>query len=301
LENRLAARVLQQPEAINSVFNALLNYSAGLKEKEKPIGVFLFLGSTGVGKTELAKALNDDIYGHSGNMLRFDMSHFTAHHTISRLIGSPPGYQGHVEGGQLSGPLLENPRRVVLLDEMEKAHPQVLKAFLPVFDEGFILDAQNNQASCSETIFIMTSNLCGDIIVHLSNLGCSSEEILETIEPYLMEALSPELYNRVEPVLFRPIAKETMEALVELMLGRIKERLLKEKNIQIEMDDSLKVFLAEKGYHPLLGARPLKKLIEKRVLTVLAHAIIKKEAGKGTILTLLYDEESDSVIIHDNF
>lgn len=297
LEDRLNDQVLQQPEATQTVVASLLNYTAGIKEKERPVGVFLFIGPTGVGKTELAKVLANEIYGNASTIVRFDMSHFTEHHTISRLIGSPPGYVNHEEGGQLTNPLLKNSQMIVLLDEIEKAHPQVIKTFLPVFDEGFILDTKNNHISCSDTIFIMTSNLCSNQIVELYNLGYSSEQILEAIEPQLMEALSPELYNRVEPILFHPLLKSTMNSLVDLMLNKLEKRLLMEKQIQIYVDDSLKSFLVENGYHPLLGARPLKKLIEKRVLSTLAYTLIKERIGNNCEILLLYDQETDSVIV----
>lgn len=297
LEDRLNSQVLQQPEATNALLSSLLNYTAGLKEQEKPIGVFLFIGPTGVGKTELAKTLAREIYDDSSKIVRFDMSHFTEPHTVNRLIGSPLGYVNHEEGGQLTGPLLDNPQTIVLLDEVEKAHPHVLKTFLPIFDEGFVMDNKNNFISCSETIFIMTSNLCSNTIVELFNKGYSSEDILAYIEPQLMLALSPELYNRVEPILFRPIAKETMGALVDLLLGKVTKRLLVEKQIHTHIDQSLKDFLVKNGFHPLLGARPLKKLIDKRVLSTLAYRIVKEGIEPGSEIFLRYDEETDSVIV----
>lgn len=297
LEDRLNAKVLQQPEATKALLASLLNYAAGLKEPEKPIGVFLFIGPTGVGKTELAKTLALEMYGDSAKILRFDMSHFTESHSVNRLIGSPPGYVNHEEGGQLTNPLVDDSKIIVLLDEIEKAHPQVIKTFLPVFDEGFILNNKNEPVFCSETIFVMTSNLCSNEIVELFNLGQTSEDILRLIEPVLMEILSPEFYNRVEPVLFRPLAKETMGTLVDLMLDKVAKRLMAEKQIQIHIDQSLKKFLIENGFHPLLGARPLKRLIEKSVLSTLAYRIIKEGIEAGCEILLLYDIETNSVII----
>lgn len=299
LKDRLDAKVLQQGEATKALVDSLLIYSAGLKDKEAPIGVFLFIGPTGVGKTELAKALAFEMYKSSSATLRFDMSHFTESHSISRLIGSQPGYVNHEEGGQLTNPLIENPQRIVLLDELDKAHPQVIKAFLPVFDEGFILDTKNNRISCCETIFIMTSNLCSEQISRLYYAGYSTEAILEVIEPELMQQLSPELYNRVQPILFQPLAKETMGALVELMLDKIKEKMTVERKIQLQIDDSLKSFLVEHGYHPLLGARPLKKLIQKEVLTALADHFIREKVQNGSEILLFYDKDSDSVGLRD--
>jgi ATP-dependent Clp protease ATP-binding subunit ClpA len=213
------------------------------------------------------------------------------------LIGSPPGYVNHEEGGQLTKPLEQNPQRVVLLDEIEKAHPQVIKVFLPVFDEALILDEKNNRISCAETIFIMTSNLCGEEIARLYNSGKSTEAILDAIEPTLIQTLSPEIYNRVEPVLFRPLAKKTMGALVDLMLNKIKDNVLVEKKIHLHFDNSLRNFLIEHGHHPLLGARPLKKLIQKEVLAVLSSHLIKNKFENGSEILLVYDRVSESVKI----
>lgn len=295
LEDKLNAKVLQQPEATKAVVESLLNYTAGLNEQEKPIGVFLFIGPTGVGKTELAKTLAFEIYDHAANILRFDMSHFTEPYSISRLLGSPPGYMNHEEGGQLTQPLLHSSKIIVLLDEVEKAHPQVIKIFLPVFDEGFVLDTKHNRVACSDTIFIMTSNLCATRILELFNKGYSSEEVLAEIEPQLIEALTPEIYNRVEPVLFRPIAKESMNGLVDLMLDKIAKRLELIKHIHIHIDPSLRQFLVENGYHPLLGARPLKKLIEKKVLSVLARMIVKEGVERDSKILLKFDDQTRRV------
>ncbi len=301
LEERLNQKVIQQPEATKAVATSLLIYSAGLQNKERPVGVFLFLGPTGVGKTELAKALTSDIYKDVSNLLRFDMSHFVEPHSTARLIGSPPGYQNHEEGGQLTEPLNNNSQVVVLLDEMEKAHPQVHKMFLPVFDEGFILDNKNNAVDCTNTIFIMTSNLCGPEIAELYRLGYTAEEILPIIEPVLIEALSPELYNRLEPVLFQPLRKESMQALVEVILNRLISKAWREKQIRLTIDDSLKEFLIEKGYHSLLGARPLNKLVEKRVVAALAYAMIKDRIEADSGVTLIYNWENDTVDVYLEF
>lgn len=297
LEDRLNEKVLQQPEATAAVTTALLIYSAGLKKKEQPVGVFLFLGPTGVGKTELAKTLAKEIYNDPMSLIRFDMSHFNECYSSVRLIGSPPGYVNHEEGGQLTEPLRKNSQVVVLLDEMEKAHEQVRKVFLPIFDEGFVLNANNEKIECSDTIFIMTSNLCGEEITELCRLGYETDEILAIIEPYLMEALSPELYNRVEPVLFQPLEKGTMVALVDLFLSRLSDRIWDEKEIILNFDDSLKEYLIDNGYHPMLGARPLNKLIEKKVVATLAYSIIKEGIEDGTVLTLYYNQKTDSVFM----
>lgn len=297
MEARLNQKVLQQPQATKSVVTSLLNYVAGLKNGKRPIGVFLFLGPTGVGKTELAKVLTQEIYKDSKKMVRFDMSHFSEPNAITKLIGSPPGYVNHEEGGQLTNALLRDPQIVALFDEVDKAHLQVMHAFLSVFDEGVMSDNKNNQINCSDTIFIMTSNFCGEEIAKLYNLGYSDDDILSFIEPALMDAISPELYNRVQTVLFRPLAQETMKALVEIFLDQVQNKVWADKGVSLTIDESLVNFLTEHGYHPLLGARPLKKLIEKRVLSALAYHIIADGVKEGDSLNLLYDKDEDLVVV----
>ncbi len=297
LEERLNKKVIQQPDATKALTRSLLIYYAGLKSKEQPVGVFLFLGPSGVGKTELAKALNEEIFEKSESMIRFDMSQFSEKHTISRLIGNPVGYSGYQQGGQLTNPLWENSEVIVLLDEMEKAHPEVHKFFLPVFDEGYVNDRDNKRIDCSKTIFIMTSNLCGPEIAELYRLGYSHEDILTIIEPELMKVLTPELYNRVEPVLFRPLSRDAMVNLVDILLLRVEKRIWIEKEIEIFFDASVKEFLIKNGFHPALGARPLSKLIENKIVARLAYKIIFNDIPDHAKLTVLYDHESECVEI----
>ncbi len=297
LEERLNSKVLQQSNACYAVSRSLLIYAAGMKDKQKPIAVFLFLGPTGVGKTELAKALTKEIYKLPTSLIRFDMSHFTEPHATSRMIGAPPGYHNHADGGQLTKPLEMNPYSLVLLDELEKAHLQVQKLFLPIFDEGFVLDNKNKRIDCTDSIFIMTSNLCGPEIASLYNQGYSEEDVLAIIEPKLMAALSPELYNRVEPILFRPLKKETMGTLTDLMLTQLCEKMRNEQSIHLTIDNSLREYLITNGYHPTLGARPLKKLIEKTISGTLASFIIENGIEGGGNMTLSYEPKSDNIKI----
>lgn len=300
LESKLNRRVLSQPEAAQAVTASFLNYSVGLKDPRTPIGVFLFLGPTGVGKTEMAKVLTDEIYKTQQNLIRFDMSHFTEPHSLSRLIGSPPGYINHEEGGQLTESIKLRPNSVVLLDEIEKAHPSVRKAFLPVFDEGYIKDSKDITVECSNVVFIMTSNLCSKDITELFYMGYDADEILQIIEPQLLEALSPELYNRVEPIVFHPLREDTIDRLVDLMLADVVKMLKTKKNMDLTIDDSVREYLSIHGFHPTLGARPLKKLIQKKVSATLSLAIIKESIPDGSALSLVYSEDDDSWHVYWN-
>jgi hypothetical protein len=294
LESRLNNRVLAQATATKALADALISYKAGLKNPESPIGVFLFLGPTGVGKTELAKALSIEYYKNSEKLLRFDMSHFAESHTVSRLIGSPPGYVNHEEGGQLSEPLKKSSQAIVLLDEIEKANPIVRKFFLPIFDDGHFKDAKNINVPCQDVIFIMTSNLASDKITRYVNLGYSDEDILTRIEPVLTEQLSPELYNRVQPIIFHPLKKEDMQKLVDLMLKDTLRLLKQTKNIDLFIDASAKEYLVKHGFHPTLGARPLRRLIEQKITRTLAYALVSRAIPNGSTITLSYQPLDDS-------
>lgn len=294
LKDRLAKRVLSQPEAIQTISVAVLNYCAGLKNPQTPLGVFLFLGPTGVGKTELAKALTDVLYRDRSHMIRFDMSHFVEPHAIARLIGSPPGYVNHEEGGQLTEAIKSKPRSVVLLDEIEKAHPSVHKFFLPVFDEGYITDNKDNKIPCQEVAFIMTSNICSQEIATLFQAGYDADAVLTEVEPFIIQILSPELYNRVQPVVFHPLTPETMKPLVELMLKEVIQRLKATKDINLVITDSVKKYLEMNGFHPTLGARPLKRLIEKQVVANISYALISEDIPNGSTIVLTHSEADDS-------
>lgn len=294
LESKLNQYVLAQEEATKALATTIINYCAGLKDSNTPIGVFLFLGPTGIGKTELAKVLAEQLYGSQNNLIRIDMSHFCESHGLTRLIGSPPGYVNHDEGGQLTNALKNKPCSVVLLDEMEKAHDTIQKVFLPVFDEGYITDSKNKLISCRNVIFIMTSNICSSKITSLFNQGLSHEDVLQAIEPKVIEALSPELYNRVQPIVFRPLSEEVMGQLVDLMLGRIVNRLKSTKEINLILDDSVREYLVIHGYHPTLGARPLKKLIEKKVVASISYALIAEAIPDGSTVRLTYNVDNDS-------
>ena len=256
LHGRLTQSIIGQEKAIDGVSTAILNYALGLQPIEKPIHVFLFLGPTGVGKTALAKAITEAIYHDPLRLIRLDMSHFNEQHSISRLMGSPPGYTGYDKPGQLTDPLSRQQKSVVLLDEAEKAHSAVLKFFLPVFDEGFIVDSKGQRYPCNQTLFILTSNLCGAEIASLFEKHYTDEEILRRIEPKLLQSLSPELYARTTPILFHPHTKESLEHILNLSLNEVIQRYKSAPcHLDVTIDESAKAYLRQFGFIPKLGAR----------------------------------------------
>ena len=297
LEEQLKTQVIGQEKAVNATTNAIIRYVTEFKEPKAPVGVFLFLGPSGTGKTELAKVLATKWLKNPNALIRFDMSHFVEEHQISRLIGSPPGYLGSLDGGQLTNALMRQPKSIVLLDEIEKAHPSIRKAFLPVFDDGYIRDAMNHFILCNETTFIMTSNLCSQEIVKLSEEGHSPEEILSIIEPKLIETLSPELYGRVEPIIFNPLSSEMLEKIVDKMLGELIYYMSSSKKVNLLIDDSTRAYLIQNGYNPLLGARPLKRLIQNKLVSEIAKLFLQQKVLPGSQITIFYHDVENRFIL----
>lgn len=290
LENKLQQKVLGQPYAIQMTVAALMRYSAGLLNKKSPIGSFLYVGPTGVGKTQLAKELAVELMGSEQHLIRLDMSEYSEQHSISRLIGSPPGYINHEEGGQLTEALKKHPYAIVLLDEIEKAHPIVLKTFLQVFDEGRLSDTKGVVIDCRNVIFIATTNLASATILNMHQQGYQEEEILEFIQNDITKFLSPELYNRLEVALFRGLSPELLDQLIYNMLKEVQDDLYAKKGIEIQFDSSLIDFLKIHGYDYELGARPLKRLIQQTVMTSLAKAIIAGTIQSGDVVMLSYSD-----------
>ena len=294
LETLLSERVVGQPLAIHAVSEAIRRARAGLNDPAKPLGVFLFVGPTGVGKTELVKALANLLFNQEEAIIRLDMSEYMEKHSISKLIGSPPGYIGHDEGGQLTEALRRRPYAVVLLDEMEKAHGDIFNILLQIFDDGRLTDSKGKMVNCKNALFIMTSNLASDKLLEEINTKkktLDKEEILRIVEPVLKEHFRPELLNRIDEILpFLPLQETEMEKIVDIQLRRVKERLA-EKSIPLHFDKEVLTYLAKKGYDPLYGARPLKRLIQQEVVNPLSMAILKGDISAQKSVTLILDKK----------
>ena len=289
MESRLGERVIGQKNAIISVSNAVRRARAGLGDGSRPIGSFLFLGPTGVGKTELSKALAEFIFDDEGAMVRIDMSEYMEKHSVARLIGAPPGYVGYEEGGQLSEIVRRSPYSVVLLDEVEKAHPDIFNVLLQVLDDGRITDGQGRTVDFRNTVFIMTSNLGSIEILNEEN----PEQREAKVNEVLRESFRPEFLNRIdEKIIFDRLTEDDLSKIIRLQLVLIAER-LKKQNIEIEFDGESVVFLTSEGFDPVYGARPLKRAIQKHVLDPLSVIILngKIEEGDEVHVTL----EGDSL------
>jgi ATP-dependent Clp protease ATP-binding subunit ClpB len=285
LEGELHQRVIGQDEGVRLVSEAILRARAGIKDPRRPIGSFLFLGPTGVGKTELAKTLAAQLFDSEANLIRLDMSEYMEKHSVSRMLGAPPGYVGYDEGGQLTEAVRRKPYSVVLFDEIEKAHPDVFNVLLQVLDDGRITDSQGRTVDFKNTVIIMTSNIGSR---HLLD-GVKGDEIPESVREAVMADLRasfrPEFLNRVdETVLFKPLTLEEIEQIVDLLIADVNTRLA-DRRIKVVLDAQAKVWVAEKGYDPVFGARPLKRFLQRHLETRLARAIIAGEVGEDSTAT----------------
>ena len=283
LESILSERIINQGEAISAVSRALRRSRAGFSDENQPIGSFMFLGPTGVGKTELAKTLSDVVFGDQRNLIRLDMSEFMERHTVAKLIGSPPGYVGHEDGGQLTEIIKHRPYSLILFDEIEKAHPEVFNILLQILDNGRLTDSKGRVVNFKNTIIIMTSNVGSEFIKKMSYLGFSTSERQETkdlksrIMDSLRQSFRPEFLNRIdEIVVFNPLSGHDIQKIVELQLKKIHER-LESKGISLDVSVSARKILAEQGFDPNFGARPLKRLIQRLIIDPLSE---KALAGK---------------------
>ena len=291
LEDILHRRVIGQDEAVQGVAEAILRSRAGIADPKKPIGSFLFLGPTGVGKTELAKALSEALFDDEKNLIRIDMSEYMEKHSVSRLVGAPPGYVGYEEGGQLTEAVRKKPYSVVLFDEVEKAHPDVFNILLQVLDDGRITDSQGRYVDFKNTILILTSNLGSDIILDgIGTDGEISEDARAKVEQLLKLQFRPEFLNRLDEIIFyKPLTKENIKGIVELMLASLRER-LSDKQLSLTVSDAAKDYIVEEGFEPIYGARPLRRFIQSRIETLVGRLIIAREpAEKSTIFVDLLD------------
>ena len=289
LSSILHQRVIGQDEAVDTVCDAILRTRAGLKDPGKPIGSFLFLGPTGVGKTELAKALAEALFDDESNMVRIDMSEYMEKHAVSRLIGAPPGYVGYDEGGQLTEAIRRHPYAVILFDEVEKAHPDVFNVLLQVLDDGRITDSQGRTVDFKNTVIVMTSNLGSNYILEGIRDGQLTEEARAQVSGLLKRSFRPEFLNRIDDIVFyKPLSETEIFKITDLMLNALRAR-LKERRLDVQLTDAAKRYIAETGYDPQYGARPLKRLLQSKLETLLARHIIQEDPAPDTVFTVDYD------------
>ena len=277
MDELLHRRVVGQDEGVTKVADAILRSRAGIRDPKKPIGSFMFLGPTGVGKTELAKALSEALFDDEKNLIRIDMSEYMEKYSVSRLIGAPPGYVGYDEGGQLTEAVRRRPYSVVLFDEVEKAHPDVFNVLLQVLDDGRITDSKGRTVDFKNTIIIMTSNLGSDIILDGIEDGEIKESARAAVSELLRRSFRPEFLNRLDEIIyFKPLTKENIMMIVDLALDSLKKRLL-EKRLFIRLTDRAKEHIVEFSFDPVYGARPLKRYISSAVETLVAKKIIAED------------------------
>jgi ATP-dependent Clp protease ATP-binding subunit ClpC len=291
LEDKIHEHIVGQEEAVKVVASAIRRGRAGLKNVNRPIGSFLFLGPTGVGKTELTKALAKVLYGSAEMMVRLDMSEYMEKHTVSKMIGAPPGYIGYDEGGQLTEIVRRKPFSIILLDEIEKAHPDVFNMLLQIMEDGRLTDAHGRLVSFKNVILIMTSNV-GSELIYETTIGFNSGEKEKIIDPsdkiksrlfdILRQNFRPEFLNRLdEVVVFKTLSKADMSQIVDMELKKLSE-LLAEQNIRVEVSDIAKNYLAKEGYDPAFGARPLRRLIQREVENEFSNRILEGEFKEGS-------------------
>lgn len=295
LGDQLETRVIGQGEAVKAVTNAVIRARAGLKDPRKPIGSFIFLGPTGVGKTELAKTLARTLFDTEENIIRIDMSEYMEKYSVSRLIGAPPGYVGYEEGGQLTEAVRRKPYSVILFDEIEKAHDDVFNIFLQILDDGRLTDNKGKVIDFKNTIIIMTSNLGSNYLLDNESKEGIDESIRTRVKEALKARFKPEFLNRVDDIImFKPLTVEDIKRIIDIFLDDIRKR-LKDKNIQLKITDSAKDIMAKEGYDPIYGARPLKRYIEDTIETEIAKQIIAGNIYEGT--TVGVDLKGESIVI----
>ncbi len=298
LENLLHKRVIGQDEAVKKVSDAIIRSRAGIANPNQPIGSFLFLGPTGVGKTELAKALAECLFDDEHNMIRIDMSEYMEKFSVSRLIGAPPGYVGYEEGGQLTEAVRRKPYSVILLDEIEKAHPDVFNILLQVLDDGRITDSQGRTVDFKNTIIILTSNLGSSYLLDgIQENGEIELEAIQKVDSLLKQSFRPEFLNRLDEIVYyKPLLKNQIYNIIDLLLVDLQKR-LESKQIKLEVTDSAKQFIADNGYDQNFGARPLKRFIKNNIETLVARKIIENEVKPNSVLKIDVDNASGEIFV----
>ncbi|MDD1684796.1 MAG: AAA family ATPase, partial [Methanoregula sp.] len=303
LESELHKRVVGQDEAIGAVSDAIRRSRAGLQDTKRPIGSFIFLGTTGVGKTELAKALAEFLFNNENSMVRIDMSEYQERHTVSRLIGAPPGYVGYEESGQLTEAVRRRPYSVVLLDEIEKAHPDVFNILLQVLDDGRLTDNKGRTVDFKNTIIIMTSNIGSHIIrenlEHVTDKNRDEvfDRTRQEVFDLLKKTIRPEFLNRIdEIIMFKPLTKDEIQTVVELQLGNV-QKMLGKNDIRIRATKKAVQFIATRGFDPQFGARPIKRVIQKNLLNELSKMILEGNVNKEK--EIVVDEKEGTLIFRD--
>ncbi|MBE5899614.1 MAG: ATP-dependent chaperone ClpB [Lachnospiraceae bacterium] len=296
LEEELHKRVVGQDDAVTKVSEAIIRSKAGIKDPGKPIGSFLFLGPTGVGKTELAKTLARTLFDDEGNMIRIDMSEYMEKHSVSRLIGAPPGYVGYDQGGQLTEAVRRKPYSVVLFDEVEKAHPDVFNVLLQVLDDGRITDSRGRTVDFKNTIIILTSNLGSTYLIEgMDDDGNISQEAKDLVMGEVRRNFRPEFLNRLDEIIgFKPLDKDSVASIVDILLEELNDR-LKDRQISVELTDAAKKYIVDNGFEPSFGARPLKRFIQRNVETLAAKKILEGDMSADT--TLVVDDIDGALVI----
>ena len=296
LEEELHKRVVGQDDAVTKVSEAIIRSKAGIKDPGKPIGSFLFLGPTGVGKTELAKTLARTLFDDEGNMIRIDMSEYMEKHSVSRLIGAPPGYVGYDQGGQLTEAVRRKPYSVVLFDEVEKAHPDVFNVLLQVLDDGRITDSRGRTVDFKNTIIILTSNLGSTYLIEgMDDDGNISQEAKDLVMGEVRRNFRPEFLNRLDEIIgFKPLTKDSVASIVDILLEELNDR-LKDRQISVELTDAAKKYIVDNGFEPSFGARPLKRFIQRNVETLAAKKILEGDMSADT--TLVVDDIGGALVI----
>ena len=283
LSDLLHKRVIGQDEAVEKVSEAIMRSRAGISDPRKPIGSFLFLGPTGVGKTELAKSLAECLFDDERNMVRIDMSEYMEKYSVSRLIGAPPGYVGYEEGGQLTEAVRRKPYSVVLFDEIEKAHPDVFNILLQVLDDGRLTDSQGRTVDFKNTIIILTSNLGSEYILDgIEPDGTISQEAKDKVNMLLKKSFRPEFLNRLDEIVFyKPLMKDEISKILDLLIKDLEKR-LEDKRITLELTPKAKDYLIDNGYDEVYGARPLKRFVQKKLETLIAKEILEEKILPNT-------------------